>query len=363
MKKILTFAVRSLMAAMVLAGVACSEDDKKNDIEWVVPSEDQIITIEPEYAVTEMKVMTFNILTNGNKGTENNWDQRKDMIVELIKNEQPAIFGLQEARKTQVDYLADNLMNYDFIAVSREDGGENSPGERTALFFNTELVERMEIDGEDYHTLWLSETPTQPSIGWFDGESELGGRYKRTYTWSLFRVKETDAEVLVFNTHLEYGHHVDIYQRPRTESIKQILEKLKQVTTPKRAVVFMGDMNQSYGHEMFNPLYEWGMFDSREKAEEYISKENLWSNTWHNSGSVEDDPKLDNYPDKNRQVEDAKYNMRRIDYIYLKNCDVKYYKVINDESASGNVGGTKYFVSDHYPVTATISWGDITPGQ
>lgn len=361
MKKFLSFAAFSLMVAMALSSVACSEDDKKEENLWDVPSEDQIITIEPSYAVTELKVMSFNILTNGNSGTENNWDKRRDVIIDMIKEQQPAIFGLQEARKSQVDYLAENLLNYKFIAVSREDGGENSPGERTAVFYNADVVEMMEIDGEDYHTLWLSETPTQPSIGWFDGESPLGGRYKRTYTWSLFRVKETDAEVLFFNTHLEYGHHVDIYQRPRTESIKQILKKMQQVTTPKRAVVFCGDMNQGYGHEMFDPLYDWDMFDSREKAEEYVSNENLWSNTWSDYGKAEaeDDPKLSNFPDKNRQSEDTKYNMRRIDYIFLKNCNAKYYKVLNDEKWRNN----GYYLSDHYPVTATISWGDITPGE
>lgn len=361
MKKILTFAARSLMAAIILVGVACTEDDKKNDIEWIVPPEDQIITIEPSYAVTELKVMSFNILTNGNSGTENNWDKRKDVIIDMINEEAPAIFGLQEARKSQVDYLADNLLNYNYIAVSREDGGEDSPGERTAVFYNTDVVEMMDIDGEDYHTLWLSETPTQPSIGWNDEVSELGGRYKRTYTWSLFRVKETDAEVLFFNTHLEYGHHVGIYQKPRTESIKQILEKLKQVTTPKRAVVFMGDMNQAYGHEMFNPLYDWGMFDSREKAEEYVSLANLWGNTWSDYGKAEaeDDPKLSNIPDKNRHVEDTKVNTRQIDYIFLKNCNVKFHKIINDEKWRNN----GYYLSDHHPVTATISWGDITPGE
>ena len=365
MKKFISFVAFSLMGAMALSSVACSEDEPKEENLWDVPSEDQIITIEPSYAVSELKVMSFNILTNGNSGTDNNWDKRKDVIIDMINEEVPAIFGLQESRKSQVDYLAENLMNYKYIAVSREDGGENSPGERTAVFYNTDLVELMEIDGEAHHTLWLSETPTQPSIGWNDGPAELNGsflsRYKRTYTWALFRVKETDAEVLFFNTHLEYGHHVDIFQKPRTESIKQILEKLKQVTTPKRAVVFCGDMNQAYGHEMFNPLYDWGMFDSREKAEEYVSLANLWGNTWSDYGQAEaeDDPKLSNIPDKNRHVEDTKVNIRQIDYIFVKNCNVKFHKILNDEKWRNN----GYYLSDHHPVTATISWGDIRPGE
>lgn len=369
MKRFLSFAAFSLMTAMALSSVACSEDDKKEENLWNVPSEDQIITIEPSYAITELKVMSFNILTNGNSGTDNNWDKRKEVIIDMIKEEAPAIFGLQEARKSQVDYLADNLLNYDYIAVSREDGGKDSPGERTAIFYNTDIVEQMEIDGEKYHTLWLSENPTQPSIGWNDGPAILNGsslsRYKRTYTWSLFRVKETDAEFVFFNTHLEYGHHVDIFQRPRNESIKQLVKKFQQVTTPKRAVVFMGDMNQQYGHEAFNPLYNWGMYDSREKFSENVTdeaeKNKIWCNTWSDYGvaEAEDDPKLPNYPDKNRKVADSKVNIRQIDYIFLKNCDVKFYRVINDEKWQNN----GYYLSDHHPVTATITWGDIKPGQ
>ena len=57
----------------------------------------------------EIRVMTYNIrYQNENLGEE--WSVRKELVAEMIRFHNPDIFGVQEALKSQIDYLEENTL-------------------------------------------------------------------------------------------------------------------------------------------------------------------------------------------------------------------------------------------------------------
>ena len=106
----------------------------------------------------DLKVISFNIRYNGwgDIDGENRWANRRDAVVRMIREEQPAALGLQEALIDQLQYLDSCLPQYRRVGVGRDDGME--AGEFMAIYYDTLRLELLSDT-----TRWLSETPEVPS--------------------------------------------------------------------------------------------------------------------------------------------------------------------------------------------------------
>ena len=144
----------AIVAAAALFGVACDK-------------------------TSEIKVISYNIRMSGNPEAdgENFWEYRKQASLNMIHDEKPTVFGLQEACADQQEFMTTNLPEYGFIGVGRDDG--KSAGEHMTIFWLKDAVEF--IDGG---TFWLSETPNEVSKGW-------DGQCRRTCTWTILKMKAT----------------------------------------------------------------------------------------------------------------------------------------------------------------------------
>ena len=107
----------------------------------------------------DISVMTYNIKWDNTNDTVNNWNDRKDAMVSLLKHYQPSIIGMQEVVNGQLNYLVTNLPNFASIGVGREDGKEK--GEYSPILYDTELLKVVKSS-----TFWLSDTPDKISVGW-----------------------------------------------------------------------------------------------------------------------------------------------------------------------------------------------------
>ena len=107
----------------------------------------------------DIKVISFNVRLSTRSDGDNWWENRKHASINMLNEEKPTVFGLQEALPGQVEYLVENLPEYDYIGVGRDDGKKK--GEFMAIFYLKEKVELL-----DGGTFWLSETPDVPSKGW-----------------------------------------------------------------------------------------------------------------------------------------------------------------------------------------------------
>jgi endonuclease/exonuclease/phosphatase family metal-dependent hydrolase len=172
-----------------------------------------------------LKVMTYNIRYDNPNDGKNGWQNRRELIVGQIKSNTPDIIGFQEGLVNQVKYLSENLLDYSYVGVGREDGKEK--GEYAAIFYRSDKY-RVISDS----TFWLSPTHEKPSVGW-------DAALERICTYTLLEEIENGNRFWMFNTHLDH-----IGKIARKESSNLILEKIDKLNQgSKLPVILTGDMN------------------------------------------------------------------------------------------------------------------------
>jgi len=254
----------------------------------------------------KIKAMTYNIKYDNKNDTVNNWNDRKQKMVQLIKHYNPTFLGIQEGLHNQVTYLDDNLKNYAFVGVGRDDGKEK--GEYSSIFYNTKKYKVLESN-----TIWLSKTPTKISVGW-DASME------RICTYALFQNKKTKQKVMVFNTHFD---HIGVLARKN--SAKLIVETIKKINKQNISVILMGDFNLTPDQEAIATL------------------NSALKDSYTTSSKMPYGPKGTFNGFTNRIMKN------RIDYIFVQGFDVKSVAHIDDKMDNNK------HISDHIPVMATIT--------
>jgi endonuclease/exonuclease/phosphatase family metal-dependent hydrolase len=254
---------------------------------------------------SEIKVMSYNIrLSSGTIKADSiyHWEHRKQASLNLMHEENPTVFGLQEACPDQMDYMVENLPEYGYIGVGRDDGKRK--GEFMSIFYKKEEVEF--IDGG---TFWLSETPDQVSKGW-------DAACFRTCTWAILKKKDTGKKFVYMNTHLDHMGKV-----AREESIKLIVERAEKLTGGKLPVFITADFNSPTSNAIFKPMQE-AMLDARVEAP--VTDDRGTLNCWGTTppGVV-------------------------IDHVFYRGAEAQKFEVLRDKDY-----GAPY-VSDHYPVILT----------
>ena len=254
---------------------------------------------------SEVKVMSYNIrLSSGTIKADSiyHWEHRKQASLNLMHEENPTVFGLQEACPDQMDYMVENLPEYGYIGVGRDDGKRK--GEFMSIFYKKEEVEF--IDGG---TFWLSETPDEVSKGW-------DAACFRTCTWALLKKKDTGKKFVYMNTHLDHMGKV-----AREESIKLIVERAEKLTGGKLPVFITADFNSPTSNAIFKPMQET-MLDARVEAP--VTDDRGTLNCWGTTppGVV-------------------------IDHVFYRGAEAQKFEVLRDKDY-----GAPY-VSDHYPVMLT----------
>src|SRR5690349_14676587 len=111
----------------------------------------------------ELKVMSFNVRysTPGHSedAPENNWNDakhpRRERAHRIIRDNDPDLLGVQEARDQQVKDLQKALPEYEFYGAGRDDGKPS--GEFSGVFYRKGRLTR-----KDAGSFWLSSTPDKP---------------------------------------------------------------------------------------------------------------------------------------------------------------------------------------------------------
>src|SRR5207248_3937564 len=133
---------------------------------------------------------SFNLRVPFALDTFNHWQFRKPLVTETIQEFNPDLLGTQECLHQQAEYLENEMPQYTFIGVGRNDGKES--GEMAGMFFKTSKF--MEIDHGHF---WLSETPSTP------GSKSWGTAYTRMCSWVKLRPKAGGETFCWFNTHFD----------------------------------------------------------------------------------------------------------------------------------------------------------------
>lgn len=253
----------------------------------------------------DLSVMSFNIRYDTSEDGDNQWSNRKEACVSAILANQTSIVGVQEALSHQVDYLDDQMPDYDYVGVGRDDGATS--GEYCAIFYHTALFELM-----DSGTFWLSETPDVPSRGWDANNT-------RITTWAELRDRRNDKVIYVFNTHFD---HVGVVARE--ESAKLLMQRINDIAPSDAPVFITGDFNALIRGHIFEPIQK-ECYSARRYAKytDGIKSFNFFGK-W--------------------------YLSRNIDFIFYKNAEALAFRTIAEEY------NDVPFISDHYPIITQFNY-------
>ena len=265
-----------------------------------------LIQLIPVALFSQTSIISYNIRYSTQNDNENQWEYRKAEVVQLIEYYSPEIVGIQEGLDGQVKYLDTLLNNYSYVGVGRDDG--KLKGEYAAIFYKKERLKLISTK-----TYWLSETPDKVSVGW-DASME------RVTTFGEFYDIQTKDTLYVFNCHFDH-----IGKTSRKNSAKLILEIIENRKISNKKIVVMGDLN----------------CEPEDEPMEILQSE--LEDSYNRTGTVTYGP-VGTFNQFNTEM----LLQTRIDYILVKNIEVKEYRHIDDRRKNN------LYPSDHLPVQIKI---------
>lgn len=256
---------------------------------------------DKEKGTDGLKVMSYNIrLGSADDGT-NSWALRYSATGEMLDDQKPDVFGVQEALEYQVRYI-EEMCGYESVGVGRDNGKKE--GEFMSIFWNKKAVSMLK-----WGTFWLSETPDKPSLGW-DAEC------RRTATWALMKDKRTGNRFYFVNTHLDHKG-----EEAQKNGLRLIMEKIADINPDGYPMILTGDFNMEPDNANLSELDSM-MQSARKIAQKTDSHDTF--NKWGRGKGI-------------------------IDYIYVSGfSSCPEYQTVTKRYAD------RKFISDHYPICARL---------
>jgi len=260
---------------------------------------------QEQTAAPDLKVMTYNIRMATMKDGPNAWIYRKEASIEMINDQKPDVFAMQEVLFRQKKYF--DVMcyeNYQGVGVGRENGKKK--GEHTTIHWNKKTLNML-----DWGTLWLSETPEKPSVGW-------DAWHPRTFTWALLEKKDSGKKFYFVNVHLDHAGG-----QAQKNGLALAKAKIDEMNKDGYPVIIAGDFNITPSNGIITD------FNTKMK------------NATQHAESV----------DTHESYNDWGARLLTLDYIYYDGFSKCHsYDVVTEEYAG------KTLISDHYPVTAEFTF-------
>jgi endonuclease/exonuclease/phosphatase family metal-dependent hydrolase len=164
----------------------------------------------------KIRVVSYNVLCNITEykiAPENWWKFRCPLVLGLLEEMQPDVFGVQELYGSQLEDIFPSLeKTYEFFSRDK------SSGEMNGIFYRKE---RFELVNSIVYQL----------------RDCSGFAMSDTVTFVQLRDKKTNKKFAVFNTHLEF-YEID----ERDSQARFIIEKMGELSK-EMPVLLMGDLN------------------------------------------------------------------------------------------------------------------------
>ncbi len=257
-----------------------------------------------------INVITFNIRWDNPDDGVHNWQHRKHNVTALLNFHDADIFGMQEVLHSQLEYVAENMPEYNWVGVGRDDG--ETKGEYSPIFYRADRFEQL-----DYNNFWLCENPDEPALGW-------DAACIRICTWVKLKDKQTGKVFFVFNTHYD---HKGINARIKSS---QLIKHKMHTLADGLPVILMGDFNSEPHSVAYNIINSDAYFEL------------------HNSYMLSETPHYGPESTWSGFVESGEPEGKPIDFIFV----TPSIKVLKHATLSESFNGL--FPSDHMPVYTKI---------
>lgn len=272
-------------------------------------------------AAADIRVMSFNVrfamAGHSESAAENNWNDskhpRRERAIRVIREANPDLLGVQEARELQIKDFQHALPEYEFYGIGRDDG--KMGGEFSGIYYR-----KGRFTQQATGSFWLSATPEKPGTTFAAKPNTI----PRIASWVRLNDREAGREFVLLNMHWD---HIDVPAREKSATL--VRERLTTIANGLPAIV-TGDLNSYEDTKAFITLTKPDangreLFDSYRKLYPQRSQDEATFNNW-------------------KQV----LKGSRIDFIlYTAEFLPKAAEIIR----------TTYderLPSDHYPVTATL---------
>lgn len=250
-----------------------------------------------------LRVMSFNVRTPVDTEPGRRWEDRREAMVTLLREQHPAVFGTQELVEKQADYLVEHLPGYRWFGEGRRGG---TGDEHMGVFYDSAQLRVVESGN-----FWLSDTPdVAGSITW-------GNLMPRMVSWGLFQRQADGQRFYLLNTHLPYREEDE---PRRVLGAKLIIEWLAKLPGDVPVVV-TGDFNSEPGSSTYK-TFTAALGDARRLAGK-VGGPRLTFHDFSGKPTVE------------------------LDWILVRGFKVDRFSTLDD--APGGV-----LPSDHYPVQAEL---------
>jgi endonuclease/exonuclease/phosphatase family metal-dependent hydrolase len=179
--------------------------------------------------------MSVNLRKETEEDGKNNWPDRVGLVVRLIHEVRPHLFGTQEGRRPQVYGLLDSLDAYGIADRHRDWDPERF---YPCVFYRRDSVEILESGDR-----WLSETPdVHASKSW-------GSAYPRLASWARCRARDNGILFFFACTHMD---HVSAEARSgQARVLRDLVQEKNQDDLP---VILVGDFNDVPGSAPYETL-------------------------------------------------------------------------------------------------------------
>ena len=251
----------------------------------------------------KIKVMSFNLRVDGGGDGINNFSNRGEKIIRMIRSETADLIGFQEATDFIRSWLRDSLGDEYFVLGCGRNA--NYRGESVCIGFRRRMFELISFD-----TRFFSLEPQRPGSrhAWSDQSA-----CPRMFVHAALSCEGAAGPIHFFNTHLD--HRGDIAREV------ELAQLLQEVSICGGAFVLTGDFNAEPETAVASmPLRLHGRPVCEPTAE--------LAETFHGYGTI---------------------HGCKIDYIYTDGHPVSAYAV-EDPHPDG------IYLSDHFPICAVIDF-------
>lgn len=169
-----------------------------------------------------MLLMTFNLRFATPVDGPNEWEFRKELVVDVILNHRPDLLGTQEGTVPQLQFLMEHLPGYRPLTAHRQ---VDPTCQYPTIFYR---AGRFQV--QESNEFWLSETPAvHRSLSW-------DSAFPRMATYGLFQEEGRNTGFYFINTHLDH-----ISAAARREGARMIREFFFPRNQP---LILAGDFNE-----------------------------------------------------------------------------------------------------------------------